>query len=159
MTIRPATVDDIPRLVEMGVAFLAESIYGKWFQPVPTLVEAVVRQTLEHGAGFVAVSGVNGAPLVGMIGILLGPHSFTGALIASEIAWYVEPRWRGSTIGPRLLVAAREWATTNGATMLQLVAPTKSRLGQYLEHIGYEAAETAYVLMLGADDARPDSPS
>jgi GNAT superfamily N-acetyltransferase len=164
--IRQATDADVAELVEMARRRWLETPFAARFPPSLSKIEAVVRYTLAHGAGFVAEEH----RLVGMFGVVCGtyPLSDTG-IYADEVAWWVDPAWRGSNIGPRLLGAVEDWATTQGAEMLKLTAPAGSRLGQYLEHRQtgrFQAAETAYVRVLaphaGTHDRRdarpPDDP-
>lgn len=45
--------------------------------------------------------------LVGALGVLLHPHWLFGRPVASQIAWWVEPAWRGRAVGGLLWRAAR----------------------------------------------------
>lgn len=149
MQIREATEADIPRLIEMAVRFLLESRYGETFDnaATPDAIGRLVRQVLTFGTIFVAENdiGPGAQAVVGMLAIVIVPHPLTGKNYADEIAWWVEPNARGGTIGPKMLRAAEQWATTNGANMVKMVAPSGTSVGEFYEKLGYEVVETAYI--------------
>lgn len=164
MTIRLATEDDKPRLIEMATRFLLESQYGELFDnaATPLSIGELVTNTLALGAIFLAEIDPRGEDLprwherdtckicavklvVGMLAIVALPHPLTGVPIAEEIAWWVEPEHRNSTIGPKLLRSAEQWATTNGANVVKMVAPAGSTVGEFYERLGYRPVETAYI--------------
>jgi GNAT superfamily N-acetyltransferase len=174
LIIREAKLEDAFRVREMATRFLLDSQYGALFnnQTTPEAIGSLIENVLRLGAIFVAevdsgarVPGVcvsiDGeewhAPggcetcrprIVGMLAIVLIPHPLSGQLLAEEIAWWVEPEHRGGSIGPKMLRSAEEWATTNGANMVKMVAPAGSTVGAFYERIGYQAVETAYVKAL-----------
>lgn len=141
MTIREATDDDGQRLVDMAQHFLLMTPYGRLITP-----------SLDQLVGFVEMIRTLGVILVaerlgrieGMIGLVALPHPIDGSLVAEEIAWWVEPAYRGGTLGPRLLVAAEGWSRQKCARVLKMVAPTGTTVGDFLTHRGYRAVETAY---------------
>lgn len=145
MTIRHATPDDVPRLVDMSRHFLASTAYGRLLIPTTEQLEAFVVLILTHGGALVAE--VDGQ-VEGMIGVVALAHPITQELVAEEVAWWVEPDYRKGTIGPRLLQAAEDWASVKGVTVLKMVAPAKSDVGKYYERHGYTAFETAFVKVL-----------
>lgn len=159
MILREATEADTPRVVEMAARFLLDSQYGELFDnaTTPAAIGAMVKQCLHFGTIIVAeleaddprwVQGVERTPaaaLVGMLAILCVPHPFTGRKYADELAWWVEPRHRGGIIGPKMLWAAEDWATRNGANMVKMVAPAGSAVGAFYERSGYKAVESAYI--------------
>lgn len=145
MQIRPATSDDLDRVVEMGLAFISSTRYAALFAGEPGRIRELAKVLLEHGV--ILLADVDGR-LEGMLGIFLARHEFSEQLIASEIAWWVEPSARKSSIGPRLLCAAEEWARHMGASMLKMVAPSKTDIGAYYERRGFVLTETVYIKTL-----------
>lgn len=142
--VREATLADVPRVVEMAEHFLEDTAYGQLLAR-PWTLEQLVHTVLE--VGVILVVEVAGK-LEGMIAIAAVPHPANGIVIAEELAWWVEPAWRSSTIGPRLLVAAELWTTSKRVSMLKMVAPHGSGVAGYYEHRGYVAVETAFVKKL-----------
>jgi GNAT superfamily N-acetyltransferase len=159
MTIREATPEDIPRLIEMATRFLLDTRYGSLFdnQATPVTIAQLIIQVMAIGVIYVADCQMftrmvdsdvveQGDPyLVGMLAIVCLPHPLTGKPYADEIAWWVEPQHRGGSIGPKMLRAAEDWATTNGANMVKMVAPADTTVGKFYERMGYQAVETAYI--------------
>ena len=140
--IRRATVEDIPRLVEMGQRFIAETKYRDLLVGDPERIYAIIIDLLSAPRGLVLVSEKDGA-LTGMIGLLVYNHPFSGLLTACEIVWWVEPEARSGRDGIRLLRAAEAWALEHGATHAQMVAPN-AHVGAFYERLGYTEVETSY---------------
>lgn len=141
MTIRDATAGDTPRLVDMAQHFLLSTPYGQMFTPSRAQLEAFVEAIRTLGVIIVAERLER---LEGMIGLAVMPHPIDGTLYAEEIAWWVEPTYRGGSVGPRLLKTAEAWAGRKNARGIRMVAPTGSTVGGFLTHRGYRAVETAY---------------
>ena len=151
MRIREATIDDLPRLIEMSRHFIEQTAYGRLLAPAPGVLEAFVAFVQEFGVAIVAEdvgTAAGGPQLVGMIGLLAGPHPATGQIMAEEVAWWVEEPYRKGTIGPRLLHAAEAWASAKSVTVLKMVAPAGSNVGGFYSRHGYDALETAFVKRL-----------
>lgn len=153
VSIREAQLADVPRLIEMGAAFLADSIYGQLFPNTPIeRIDQIVGYVLAHGVAIVAeTTPAEGAraDLIGMIGLLPYEHPLSGGYCVEEVAWWVEPAARTARVGLELLAAAETWATRKGATLLKVAAPASSDVGRFLEHRDYQPAETAFVKVLG----------
>jgi GNAT superfamily N-acetyltransferase len=147
-TIRTATDADLERLVEMAQRFRALVPFGDGIAPTTDLQLAIfITFILEHGTAFVAEVELPavGRALVGMIGIL-GPivHPFSGVVFGEEPAWWVEPEYRGTSIGAQLLTAAEDWARQQGILVLRMGAPTTSGIGRFYDRMGYHAVNVEY---------------
>jgi len=68
--------------------------------------------------------------------------------IVDELMWWVEPAWRGSSAGPKLLRSLESWARQKGVRWIKMIAPVESDVGKYYERIGYAALETSYLKRL-----------
>lgn len=150
MIIRPARTEDLPGVLHLAQQFYDTSEYGRLFG-APLNVEKVTAAfdaCRTTGAAFVAESEIDWS-LLGMIGLLPGPHPFTDQDGATEIVWFVAPESRSTLwVGPRLEEAAREWALHAGLSYLTMTAPAGSRVGHYLHKKGYRAVETTYHMTL-----------
>jgi GNAT superfamily N-acetyltransferase len=145
MTIREATDADTPRLVEMAIAFIAESRYQELIpQDLPS-IHALIAHLL--GTGTVIHVADLGIELVGMIGVKKVAWAF--GPICDEAVWWVEPEHRGR-IGMQLLREAEKWAIANGCIGIKLIAPSGSDIGKLYERCGYEPIETTYFRRLAA---------
>jgi len=140
VTIREATLADVPALVAMGADFLHTTSYARLVADNPAQMDRLARQLIASDDGLLLVA--DAGALVGMIGVLVFPHHLSGERIAGELFWWVDPTVRGA-LGVRLLRQAEGWAVTRGATALQMVAPDR-RVGVLYERLGYAPIETAY---------------
>jgi GNAT superfamily N-acetyltransferase len=138
MRIRPATVADVPRLVEMGAHFISTTGYRALLPVNEAQLAALMARLLADGAIFLLAADTE---VVGAIGLYLFLHPISGEQVASEVFWWVEPDSRGD--GLRLLREAERWAAAQGATLLQMIAPTEAVERVYL-HRGYVPVERLY---------------
>ncbi len=145
MTIRPATFGDAQVLERMAVRFLEETPYRQVITPDVDRLETAIAGVLERG--LVLVAEVNGT-VVGMAAAMPAEHPFSGEPIVVEIAWWVEPEWRHGTLGVRLLTTLEACARSTGAKALLMIAPARSRVGQYYARRGYLEVETTFQLRL-----------
>jgi GNAT superfamily N-acetyltransferase len=139
MTLRPATVDDVERLVAMGRRFLA-TVYGGRLRDNPARLAATATQ-LATAPGCLMLVALEGDAIVGMIGATVFEHPMSGERTATEVCWWMEPEHRGA--GVRLLRRFFTWAKAEGATVVQMIAPTPD-VGQLYERLGFAAIETTY---------------
>jgi GNAT superfamily N-acetyltransferase len=143
VTIRRATLEDLPAIVAMAARFRGTTAYAGLVDENLEQLEQLARFLIEFGVVFVAEKF--GRVLVGMLGATLVTHPIGGERIASEVAWWVEPEYRGGTAGVRLLEAAETWATTQGARRFQMIAPTaNARVGELYRRRGYCEVETTW---------------
>jgi len=148
--IREATIADVPRLVEMGVAFLASTPYGLLLATHPDRIDALMRMLVENPVGVVFVSTDRAGALTGMLGGLCFSHVLSGEWVASELFWWVDPAARGTSAGVRLLDRAEAWARDQGVVALHMIAPLGSAVAHVYTRRGYAPVETAYALDLRA---------
>jgi GNAT superfamily N-acetyltransferase len=139
--IREATSDDIPEVVEMGMAFANEGHYRGMFVATPQRMQAIA-QSMVTSDGMAILVASDGHHLIGMVGIAIGDHAFSGEKIAGEQFWYVKPGSRNG-VGQRLMRAAEQWARRQHATRLQMVAPD-DRVGALYARKGYSRLEMTY---------------
>ena len=127
--IRPATADDVLRIVDM-VEALRLAVGG----PIPV--------DRAHTAQTVAalLSSPDGAVWVSQGGFIAGVLTQTiisPVPVAQELGWFATDK-----SGLRLLRAFENWAQARGAALIQLsTGPT----GPDLTRLGYRRAETAWV--------------
>ena len=87
--------------------------------------------------------------ILGTLIFSVTPNMFTGDLEAREIVWYVQPRWRNSRMGLKLLSEFERIASEDYDApiiiMTHLEASMPDRLKKYYERKGYALLETNYV--------------
>lgn len=150
MTVRPATRDDRPAIIRLGLAFATT------LPAFATITEGITAESLglfldllgemgERAALFVAVD--DDGSVIGCMPLCEAPRLFvlTGGHIVEELAWWVTPTRRGLRAGPALLQAAIDWTRTRGLKLLKMGAPAGTRVGVFYEHNGFAAVETAYL--------------
>jgi GNAT superfamily N-acetyltransferase len=138
--IRRATEQDIPRLIEMGQRFVAETEYRDLVDAKPEQLEHTISLMLASPANVVLVSESKEA-VTGMLAAVVYEHPFSGTLTGSELVWWVDPEARGD--GLRLLRAAEAWAKDAGASRMQMVAPNE-KVATLYRRLGYVEMETAF---------------
>lgn len=141
MTIREATFDDVPRLVELGCEFLKNSRYQGSIAPNPDAMALLVGALIEQPHGLVLVSE-DGGEVTGMIGVIATFHPMSGEKVMSEMFWYVTPDKRGH--GVRLLFAAEKWAKHHGIAKSIMISPTK-KVSSLYRRLGYSKLEEQFV--------------
>lgn len=133
--IREATVEDIPRLLEMGEKFAARARLEEHVGYDPASMEKTFRALIENEA-FCLFVGERGA-----IGGVKAPHPFNHArTIAEEQFWWSEGRE-----GLRLLAKFEEWAGESVIVMKTLEAVEPERTGRLFERRGYTPLERSFV--------------
>jgi RimJ/RimL family protein N-acetyltransferase len=139
--VRDATATDVPRIVAMGQRFAATSEYATKLPVTPTHLEALAHHLLTSadGALFVAEQGDT---VIGMLAMTVYTHPMTGARVASELAWWMEPEYRGRD-GVRLLRRAEQWAKGQQADHVVMIAPN-DRVSALYATVGYTKAETVF---------------
>jgi hypothetical protein len=139
--IREATLEDLPRILELGDAFLAEGTYqGK--KKSREHAEKFARLIIE-GIGKILLWEEDDKRVTGILAFILLPHYFTGEMTAQEIMWFVEPQFRKGCPSFRLLWAAEALAKSLGATTMQFTAPTRNAAALY-ERFGYKPLEMTF---------------
>lgn len=143
MTVRLATVADLPAILDMGEKFHAFS--GEWVPYCRDSAEASARMVLQMG--FVLVAERDGRA-VGMLGVVVVPLFFNGAYtMAQELMWWVDEDARGSGAAMRLIRAAEIEAAKRGACRLHMLrlANSPEHVGRLYDRLGYRPGESAHV--------------
>lgn len=144
MTIRPATLADLPALLRMSASFV--EAYNAQTGAGLAMNQASVLATLEHlivSDGYALVAVNPEQRCVGMLLATIYSHPVTGELTASELALWIDPPARGRVLWRLLLRAYVAWATGAGATVIQMAALDK-RAGLLFEKEQFRATETTY---------------
>lgn len=144
--ITAATLEDLPALVYLAGSFLETSKYGAIIPFDVDTIRGFVEKLLETGGAFIARDETGDA--VGMIGLVSFRHVWSGEHVAEELAWYVKPDHRASTVGPRLLTAGLTWARGRGCDIIRCSAPAGSDVGAFYTRRGFMEVDTTFVKRL-----------
>lgn len=143
--IRNATEADVAELVRMGREFVGASPFGALGLSDESR-ERVIRGLLGQFARVIDLEGEIVGALLGGLGPAWGDEQ---RMIATEMAWWVAPQFRGSVAAVRLLHQFRDWAKAQGAvgvSLSELVLDGVGSLGALPERLGYRLAERSYFL-------------
>ena len=145
--IRRATQDDIPSLVQMARHFIRYAPHGALMEPNEEELVAQSRIIVDTPMFGVFVAEVDNE-LVAMFVAVIGPVWFAPSrLMASEMAWWVEPKARNTPIAFRLLKAFENWAKEHNAEYMFMGSIEVNQgpdVGQMLHRFGYKKSETKY---------------
>ena len=146
--VRRATADDVPALVRMGRAFIASSEHGRTLSvddaALADRVSALVAS--DDVAWFVADR--DGDVCAMLVCAVMGLWFAPSTMMATELAWWVEPRARGTTVAVRLVKAYEEWARAAGVsvcTMSSLDGCNGAQVATMLARMGYARSETTHI--------------
>lgn len=138
---RAATVEDIPAIVMLALAF-SEAEYREFVVSTPEALAEVARLIIAGPMTAGCIHEQDGV-IVGMIGMMASTNPFSGEIVASEVAWWMTPKARGGSGAMRLLRWAEAWAREQGATRFQMIAPN-DRVGAFYERLGFKRMEIHY---------------
>lgn len=142
VTVRSATDADIPRLVEMGRRFRAESTYSKYLADNPQRMAELGRQLLAKDG---LLCAERDGSIVGMLGFILHDHFISGERVAGEVFWWMEPEHRGD--GLKLLDETKRRARAAGAKYMHMIAPSE-RVTRLYKHLRYAFVESTFQINL-----------
>jgi len=132
-----ATRDDLTTIRRMAYEFM-ESTEMKHYAYEEDL-NAVIDSLLDRDGSIVLLHGEDG-----MIAGTISKFPFGPYIVATEMAWWVNPDKRKSNIGRDLLEAFEFWAKKVGADMVHMVSLDDS-VGKFYEKKGYKLLERAYI--------------
>lgn len=138
--VRTATSADAGAMVQLGMRFLREGPYPG-ITPDTAHVSSVVLAVLREGFAVVAQRGDD---LVGMLLGMAFSNPITGRLTVSEIAWWMEPDYRGTRSAIEMFSALERWAVERNAWAIHFIAPAGSTVGKLYERHGYHPLETIW---------------
>lgn len=122
--IRPATPNDMPRLLEMGRAFNLEAGYA---EQIPFCEESFSKTLAILGNANLLLVADKGEGAIGMAGADVAPSICNHKILLSrEAFWYVEPAHRKG-LGGALLTALEATVRAHGASIFDVVAEDGKR--------------------------------
>lgn len=110
--IRPATLLDVPRLVELGAIMHAQSLY----RPLafnPAKLAQVIGHLIDYPDGLALVAIREGKVVGGFLGVAEA-HFFCDAKFSFDLATFIDPDCRGGFVAASLIKAYVAWAKRKG---------------------------------------------
>jgi GNAT superfamily N-acetyltransferase len=149
MNTRPATPDDIPRIVAMGRKFWSQTAYAPHVIYCPDSIAASALEMM--AARLLVVAEVDGY-VVGAVGLMAVPcYANRDVLTASELYWYVEDEYRDSGAGKALLAEIEDAARAAGVKLLGMMlleAVEPEKAAAIYRRLGYQAGERSFFKVL-----------
>lgn len=121
--IRKATADDYPGLIWLGRMMHQESPRYSRMTFSDAKCENLISRLTQSSMGLVLVAH-EGREMVGMLGGVVMPYFFSDDLLAQELVVYVRPECRGGTTAVKLVRHFENWATSKGASEIQMGVTT-----------------------------------
>lgn len=145
MVIRPATMDDVPRIVEMAERFYPTSGYPDLYGPMARESAAgLAIITMESGVMLVAE---HDGELVGMACVHIDHFLFNAAIkVGHELVFWIEPEHRGGMLAVRMLRAVDKAVADRGAQVnrMAILSTSPDQAGALYERLGYARTETNF---------------
>lgn len=152
MNIRPATMDDVPAIVEMAEQFYPDSPYPVIYGDMPKtqaagLAIVTMHGLVEHGiVPGVMLVAENDGDLVGMLCLHIDAATFNPEVIAGELVWWLHPDHRGGMSAIRLVKTGEAMAAERGATVINMsvLANSPEEASALLRLLGYAPTHTIW---------------
>ena len=137
--IRIATQEDLDLVVSLASKFAQESPYSALVSPdkVRSIVEGIL--SADQSQKIILLYEDKG-----MLAGMLTPFLFGDKIVATELAWWVEPEHRKSQVGLQLLEAFEYWAKKTGANLITMIS-IDDAVGEFYQKKGYSLFERAYM--------------
>ena len=140
-----ATYEDIPRVVDLVMNFIANSPYSNEANSVEKVTATIEHMVRDRSKGIVVLYVVDDEP-VGLIGGVATEMVFSHDVVATELFWWVDPEFR-SRKSLALKEAFEYWARRIGAKFVSM-SSLDERVGRFYERSGYRKVENAYLRTL-----------
>lgn len=139
MSLKLATMDDLNTVYNMALRFAEKSGYEGLMDPekIHSIVKDFLSSPKEEK--IIILHGLDG-----MIAGMKVPFTFGTTYIASEVAWWVEPKARTKLIGSDLLRAFEAWGKKVGCNFVAMSC-LDDKVAKFYEKNFYKLKERAYL--------------
>ena len=141
MIIRPATVDDVPRVLELSAGIFNESHYPQVCTYNPEKVAHLVSHMIATPDEYFLHLAEKDGTIIAMYAGLLTEYYFSNDRMAVDLALFVDPTKRGGLAAVKLIQAFEDWAFERGAKEICPATSTQvapERTAQLYHLLGYE---------------------
>jgi hypothetical protein len=147
MTLKLATQEDVPVVVEMALRYAKASPFGRFPVDEAKINQIVQDLMRDRNKGIIVLYIVNDKP-EGMIAGMLTEMLFNHDAIATELVWWVNPEHR-TRKSLKLKEAYEYWAKRVGAKFIQMAEMNDDKIRRFYERTGYDLTERAYLKVIG----------
>lgn len=151
MGIRNATLDDVPRILELGAALHAESPRWARIPFIPERAAVLITNLIQSDDGVIFVVESHGIVIGGICGII-EHHWASDARIAHELSFFLDKEHRGGTAACRLIEALKAWAKMKHVAWLHAGTSTgvnPELTAKLYERMGFERCAIGLEVYLG----------
>lgn len=137
--IRPATLSDLPALMDLAHLMHAESRFSEFPLSEHRTAQTFARLMAADDGAVLVLEGDDGQIVGGVMGAVTD-HWSLGIRVAGELAVFLTPEARRGTAAVRIVRAFEAWATERGASSIDMGITTgvhTERTGQLYERMGF----------------------
>lgn len=139
MSIRQATLNDLPILINLGEIMHAESPRFSCINFSPARLGHTLASLIKSPMGFVWVTETEAGDVAGGLVATAFQHWASDDLMTTDLALFLAPDHRGGTAAARLARKYHQWARDLGAKLIQQGVTTgvhTDQTVQLLERLG-----------------------
>jgi len=148
VTVRAATVEDIPSYMDLAEAFVATTPVSRIIPFDLKGTAAFVEAALDND-NIVVLVAEDAGELIGITAAIAYPMYFNPAkLVAQELWWYIKPEARGGVASKLLFQEIEKWSKGKQAEAMFMVALDNDRveaMAKMYGRLGYMPTERAFV--------------
>lgn len=147
-SLRNATTDDIPRLIELGNRLRLEA--AVWFPPCePEYLTETLKRQFSSPENYCCIVAENGSNIVGWLnGLIATPYEWSPMRVAAQRILYVAPEARSLKVVRGLIRAYVSWAEARGVTR-QLIGIGNGlnleKVDRFYRRLGFELIGGQYL--------------
>lgn len=147
LSLRLAELRDREDFLRMSRSFYEETPFYPSISYSEEKVEKLLHLAVEtNGSQCVVILLVANEVPCGMLIGLASEVPFSNDKVASELAWWVDPPWRGRREALQLVDAYEAWAVKVGCSSVAMsLLPTLTDLSKLYERRGYKKTEISYL--------------
>jgi GNAT superfamily N-acetyltransferase len=148
VTVRTATVEDLPRYMDLAKAFVATTPVNHLIPFDRDSTAAFVESALDNENMAVLVAEEDDK-IVGITAAIVYPMYFNPSkLVAQELWWYIKPDARGGTASKLLFQEIEKWGKSKQAEAMFMIALDNDRvttMAKMYGRLGYAPTERVFV--------------
>lgn len=149
--IRPATLSDLPALMDLAHLMHAESRFAEFPLSESRTAETFARLMASDDGAVLVMEGEGGQIMGGVMGAVTD-HWSLSIRVAGELAVFLTPEARRGTAAVRIVRAFEQWAAERGASTVDMGITTgvhTERTGQLYERMGFSFKGMTYTKGIG----------
>lgn len=146
LNLKLASLDDLPEYLRLCQLFYEESPFAGVVEYSPDKTADVLHLAVEtQYRQAVPLLLLDGTQPVGMLLGCATEVPFSDDRVAAELAWYVDPPYRGNRKALELVYAFEEWARRVGCKHASMsLLTTLTDVSKFYERLGYQKTEISY---------------